>query len=261
MVDGVSGEPGVRIGAQTVLPAERRPFQVRTRDGLSLVGECALPAGGRLPRGTVIMLHPLPTEGGSMDSHLIRKAAWRLPALAGIAVVRFNTRGTCSRSGCSEGEFGHGDAEAADLAAVVGWAAGQDLPEPWLVGWSFGSEVALMHGSRLPVRGVVAISPPLKRTRSEHLLQWAVARKPVTALVPELDQFLRPAEARARFAMLPSATVLEGEGAVHLWIGEKSVRQVLEAVVDVVIPGFGPLPNRWDGPSEIHQNRSERKSS
>ena len=29
---------------------------------------------------TLVMLHPLPTHGGMMDSHIFRKAAWRLPA-------------------------------------------------------------------------------------------------------------------------------------------------------------------------------------
>ena len=36
-----------------------------------------------------------------MDSHVLRKAAWRLPALAGLAVLRFNTRGTSSLRGTS----------------------------------------------------------------------------------------------------------------------------------------------------------------
>jgi alpha/beta superfamily hydrolase len=250
----VTGTAAAQIGAQTVLPAERRPFTARTRDGLELVGEIALPAGAARPAAALILLHPLPTEGGSMDSHLFRKAAWRLPALAQIAVVRFNTRGTCSQLGCSEGEFGGGGPEAADLAAVVGWTLGQGLPAPWLVGWSFGSEVALMHGARLPVQGVIAISPPLRRARAEHLVQWAAARKPVAALVPEKDQFLTPAEARARFALLPGAKVVTGEDAVHLWIGEKAVRRVLDGIVDVVRPGFGPLPTSWDGPSEVYRN-------
>ena len=39
-----------------------------------------------------------------MDSHVFRKAAYRLPALAGIAVLRFNTRGTTSVQGTSEGD-------------------------------------------------------------------------------------------------------------------------------------------------------------
>ena len=63
------------------------------------------------PVATLICVHPLPTHGGSMDSHLLRKMAWRLPALAGLAVLRFNTRGTASEQGRSEGEFDQGESE------------------------------------------------------------------------------------------------------------------------------------------------------
>ncbi|MDR2252508.1 MAG: hypothetical protein LBD97_01375 [Bifidobacteriaceae bacterium] len=246
-----AAEGGVEIGASTILPADRRPFTARTADGLELVGELAQPPSAA-PSATLVMIHPLPTQGGSMDSHLLRKAAWRLPALAGLAVIRFNTRGTCSQLGCSQGTFDGGGAEGLDLQAVVQWSASQGLATPWLVGWSFGSEVALTHGARLDVRGVIAISPPLRRTRSEHLIQWAAARKPVVALVPERDQFLRPAEARARLALVPGARVVVGDDAVHLWIGERSVRDALDGIVQVVRPGLAPLPTRWNGPSWRH---------
>ncbi|MDR2373090.1 MAG: alpha/beta fold hydrolase [Bifidobacteriaceae bacterium] len=252
---------GRPIGAQTILPAEREPFSALTADAVRLVGELALPPGGRAAQGALILLHPLPTAGGSMDSHLFRKAAWRLPALADLAVVRFNTRGTGSRLGRSEGEFDGGAAEARDVAAVVAHTLGLDLPTPWLVGWSFGSELALMHAAHLPVAGVIAVSPPLKQTRSDHLIQWAAARKPVTALVPEHDEFLKPAQARARLALIPGAKVVEGRGASHLWIGEKAVRQALDAIVAVVRPGFGPLPRTWDGPSQTFNHEHERLAS
>src|SRR5687767_12385336 len=98
------------IRANTVLPADRRPVTLHTADGLRLEGELALPVKAQ-PRATVLCLHPLPTHGGSMDSHLLHKAAWRLPALAEIAVLRFNTRGT----GASEGVFDWGDAERYDV--------------------------------------------------------------------------------------------------------------------------------------------------
>ncbi|MDR0592291.1 MAG: alpha/beta fold hydrolase, partial [Bifidobacteriaceae bacterium] len=184
---GGSGERvgGRPIGAQTILPAERRAFTVEAADGTKLVAELALPPDGRPPRAALVLAHPLPTEGGSADSHLFRKAAWRLPALADLAVVRFNSRGTASRLGRSEGRFDGGGAEGQDLAAVVGQVGELGLPRPWLVGWSFGSEVALMHGARLPVAGLIAVSPPLRRARPEHLIQWAAVRKPVVALVPE----------------------------------------------------------------------------
>ena len=88
------------IRANSVLPAKRRDIELHTADGLTLVGELALPLHGG-PVATLVCLHPLPTHGGMMDSHVFRKAAWRLPALAGVAVLRFNTRGTSSPHGTS----------------------------------------------------------------------------------------------------------------------------------------------------------------
>ena len=71
------------IRGNSVLPARREPITLETADELKLVGELALPAD-RDPVATMICLHPLPTHGGMMDSHLFRKASYRLPALAGI---------------------------------------------------------------------------------------------------------------------------------------------------------------------------------
>src|ERR671927_7241 len=107
-----------QIRANTVLPADRRPLALNTADGLTLVGELAVPVGQR-PVATLVCLHPLPTQGGMMDSHLFRKAAWRLPALADVAVLRFNTRGTTSERGTSEGQFDATEGERFDAAAAI----------------------------------------------------------------------------------------------------------------------------------------------
>ena len=71
------------------------------------------------PVGTIVTVHPLPTHGGMMDSHVLRKMAWRLPALADVAVLRFNTRGTTSAAGTSEGTFDEARGEGLDLAAAI----------------------------------------------------------------------------------------------------------------------------------------------
>ncbi len=78
------------IRAATELPAIREEITLHTEDGQTLVGELAMPVGMN-PVATLITLHPLPTHGGFMDSHLYRKAATRLPALINVAVLRFNT--------------------------------------------------------------------------------------------------------------------------------------------------------------------------
>ena len=183
-----------------------------------------------------------------MDSHVLRKAAWRLPALAGIAVLRFNTRGTVSPRGRSEGAFDGGRAERYDVAAAIEYAEYHELPAPWLLGWSFGTELALMHGTDPSVRGAILLSPPLARATDADLDRWDAFGRPLVALVPELDDYLRPDEARRRFARVHQAEVIGVDGAKHLWVGEPSVRRVLDEVVAHVLPGHGPLPTEWRTP-------------
>jgi uncharacterized protein len=232
------------IRAGSVLPAVRKPLTLRTADGLNLVGELALPEG-RAPAATLICLHPLPTAGGMMDSHVLRKASYRLPALADLAVLRFNTRGTTSEQGTSEGEFGEGETERYDVAAAIGYCVEAGLPRLWLLGWSFGTEVALKWGNVPAVEGAILLSPALHRAGDADLDGWAASGRPLVALVPELDDYLRPDEARARFARVPQAEVIAVDRAKHLWVGEPYVRIVLNEIVRRVNPAAWPLPTEW----------------
>jgi alpha/beta superfamily hydrolase len=232
------------IRAGTVLPAVRKPLTLRTADGLNLVGELALPEG-RAPAATLICLHPLPTAGGMMDSHVLRKASYRLPALADLAVLRFNTRGTTSEQGTSEGEFGEGETERYDVAAAIEYCVEAGLPRLWLLAWSFGTELALKWGNVPAVEGAILLSPALHRAGDADLDGWAASGRPLVALVPELDDYLRPDEARARFARVPQAEVIAVDRAKHLWVGEPYVRIVLNEIVRRVNPAAWPLPTEW----------------
>ena len=233
------------IRAATVLPARREDITLHTSDGLELVGELALPAD-RPPVATLVCLHPLPTAEGMMDSHVLRKASFRLPALAGLAVLRFNTRGTTSARGTSEGEFGGGETERFDVAAALEYTEYHDLPRPWLLGWSFGTELALKWGRDPLVEGAILLSPPLHRATDADLDAWGADGRPVVALVPEFDDYLRPDEARERFKRVPQAEVVAVENAKHLWVGEPYVRVVLNEIVQRVAPDAAPLPTEWD---------------
>ncbi len=238
------------IRSMTVLPALREEIELRTADGLTLVGELALPASGNVA-ATLVTMHPLPTHGGFMDSHVFRKAAWRLPYLSDIAVLRFNTRGTTSPRGRSEGEFDGGVAEANDLRAAIAYVHERGLPNVWVVGWSFGTEVTLMHGADQDIAGAILLSPPLHRAQPADLERWAASGKPVAALVPEHDDFLKPDEARARFAPLTQLELVAVPDAKHLWVGERFVRIVLDEIVSRVAPGRAPLPTHV--PSSVVQ--------
>ncbi len=202
------------------LPARREDIELRTQDGLTLVGELALPET-TAPLATLVTLHPLPTAGGFMDSHILRKAAARLPALADLAVLRFNTRGTTSPRGTSDGAFDGGGAEEFDVAAAMDFVRDRALPRPWLVGWSFGTELALKYGADHDIEGIILLSPPLHRATEEEVAAWAGTDHRVIVLVPEFDDYLRPAEARQRFAAIPHAQLIAVEGGKHLWVGRR----------------------------------------
>jgi alpha/beta superfamily hydrolase len=107
------------VRPSTILPAQRTPFTVTTSDGQTLIGEVAAPVSGYT--GAILCLHPLPTAGGMMDSHIYKKAANRLPAMSGIEVIRFNTRGTTSEAGTSSGVFDNGGAERFDVEAMMSY--------------------------------------------------------------------------------------------------------------------------------------------
>jgi alpha/beta superfamily hydrolase len=180
-----------------------------------------------------------------MDSHILRKASYRLPALADLAVFRFNTRGTESERGRSDGEFGAGEAERYDVAAAIAWCRDAGLPRLWLLGWSFGTEIALMWGNDPAVAGAILLSPPLRRAGDAELDAWAASGKPLLVLVPGLDDYLRPEQARPRFARVPQAELIAVARAKHLWVGEPSVRIVLGEIVRRVNPAAWPLPAEW----------------
>lgn len=237
------------IRSGSILPASREPVTLNTADGLELVGELALPES-REPVATLIALHPLPTAGGFMDSHVIRKASFRLPALVDVAVLRFNTRGTESRHGRSEGAFDDGRNEQHDVQAALAFATVRALPRVWWLAWSFGTDLALRYGCEPGVVGAVLLSPPLRSAGDEDLDRWAASGKPMKVLVPEHDDFLQPAEAKARFRRVPQAQVEGVPGAKHLWVGEKYVKLVLDRVVAAVVSGSHPLPTTWDGPMQ-----------
>jgi len=205
----------VEIKSATELPSVRESVTLHTTDGLNLVAELATPVSGNI-EGTLVMCHPLPTHGGFMDSHVYRKAANRLPALANLAVFRFNTRGTESPHGKSEGAFGDGITEEADLRAALEFVRSRGLP-------------------------------PLRRTTPEELARWAGSSKQLIAVVPELDDYLQPKEARQKFTVVPQARVIGVDGAKHLWVGEAATKRVLDEIVAVVNPAKAPLPEVWNG--------------
>ena len=229
------------VRPSTVLPAVRTPFTVTTEDGCVLVGEVAAPLSGY--NGAILCLHPLPTAGGMMDSHIYKKAANRLPAMAGITVVRFNTRGTTSEAGTSTGTYDNGRAEKYDVEAMIRYCFDTlKLTQLWVVGWSFGTSIAISHARDPRVKGLILLSPTLLDIVDGDLEFWAQDGRPITALIPEHDDYLKPDQAKVRFAVVPQINLIAVDGAKHLWVGEPYVHRVLSEITQIVAPERLPLP-------------------
>jgi alpha/beta superfamily hydrolase len=229
------------IRPSTILPGLRTPFTVATEDGETLIGEVSAPLDNFT--SAILCCHPNPTGGGMMDSHIYKKAANRLPSMAGITVVRFNTRGTTSEAGTSTGSYDNGRNEKFDVEAMIKYCFETlKLKELWVVGWSFGTSIAISHARDPRIKGLILLSPTLLDIVDGDLEFWAADGRPITALIPEHDDYLKPDQARERFAVIPQTNLIAVDGAKHLWVGEPYVHRVLSEITQIVVPTRLPLP-------------------
>ena len=134
---------------------------------------------------TVVLCHPLSTEGGSLSNKVVTMAARSLREL-GANTVRFNFRGV----GQSEGVFDHGDGEQQDLRTVVEWVR-EHRPDDdlWLVGFSFGAYVSLRASDSLQPDALVSIAPPAGRWDFDRIVTPAC---PWLVIQGENDEIVEP---------------------------------------------------------------------
>jgi len=152
---------------------------------ITLEGEWLLP-DGEGPFPAVIVSHPFPPHGGSMDSSVVI-AVWRALADKSIAALRYNFRGV----GRSEGSFGEGVTEREDVKAALEHALATeciDKERVGLAGYSFGSMMSAPVAVRDErVRCLVLISPPLTEDNWKRLEQYD---RPLLAMVGENDEMV-----------------------------------------------------------------------
>jgi hypothetical protein len=104
--------------------------------------ECAIDAPANPPRGTVVVCHPHPQHGGTMDNKVVQTLARAVVSL-GWRSVRFNFRGV----GASQGAWDEGVGEIDDALAVIESFGDASF---MLAGFSFGAYVASQAAQRLP---------------------------------------------------------------------------------------------------------------
>ena len=224
-----------------MLPANRRSITIKTADGLNLIGEVATPIGNRI--ASVLCLHPLPTAGGMMDSHILKKAANRLPEMAGLEIIRFNTRGTTSEAGTSDGTFGEGITEKNDVEAAINYCFNEvGVEKLWVLGWSFGTDLALKYARDPRIQGLILLSPPLRTSEPSDLEFWAADGRQIIAMIPEFDDYLQPDAAAKAFKVISQIKLISVDEAKHLWVGEPAVYRVLSEITRAISPEKLPLP-------------------
>lgn len=159
-----------------------------------------VPSDG-LVRGTVVIAHPHPLFGGTMQNKVVQTLA-RAFVQCGWQAVRFNFRGV----GASAGVYDEGRGEAADMLSVIERVA-PDGPLA-LAGFSFGAFV------------------------TSHVVQAVHAQRPV-------DKLVLVGTAASRFTVAPVAPELhERTLVIH---GEQDDTVALSSVMDWARPQTLPV--------------------
>jgi len=186
---------------------------------LTLEGLCYYPErDGIFP--AVVLCHPHPVYGGSMDNNVILSVSLALVKKSFIAFM-FNFRGV----GGSQGSFGDGIAEQEDATAAVSWIISQpeaDGNRVGLAGYSFGAAVALPVACADDRVGALAlISLPPGQLQISQLKNCAKPK----LLICGTNDFVVPLE-QAQLMGKEAAEPKQFElisGADHLWLGYETV--------------------------------------
>jgi alpha/beta superfamily hydrolase len=186
--------------------------------GLFLEGILTIPEGaGTLP--TVIVCHPHPLYGGSMDNNVVCNLSETLTQ-ASLASFKFNFRGV----GGSQGEFGQGIGEREDVEAAISFISTVqeiDSKRIGLAGYSAGAGFALPVGFKdARIKAMAAVSPPLSMFDFNFLKSCP---KPKLLISGSRDD-LTPTDQFLEFCRnLPEPKEYESiDGADHLWWGYES---------------------------------------
>jgi alpha/beta superfamily hydrolase len=103
----------------------------------------------------VVICHPHPSFGGSMDNKVVTSLQRSFQSL-GYGTIEFNFRGV----GESSGEFDDGEGEQDDLVAVVSWLKDNfTVAELILSGFSFGGYIALKKSQNLQADKLCIVAP------------------------------------------------------------------------------------------------------
>ncbi len=190
-------------------------FHPRGEEDVLLEGVLHLPTDAKPPFPAVIVCHPDPRMGGTMDDVVVHACSRALIG-RGTAVLRFNFRGVEG----STGEFDDGVGGVRDVLGALDYLRGRDgidRDRIFLGGYSFGAAMAL---KALPeagdVRGYAAVALPFtgEPAQREEFAFIEQTEAPLFVVIGEMDQygsgeairrFLEDKQAEAKVMMIPQA--------------------------------------------------------
>ncbi len=123
--------------------------------------------GQTTPRGAVIICHPHPVHGGTMQNKVVHTLS-RAFVRQEFNALRFNFRGV----GESDGEFDDGKGELLDVLSAVNFMRARCSGLPvWLAGFSFGAAMAVRASTETDVAGLISIAPAAFRFAATETAQ------------------------------------------------------------------------------------------
>lgn len=159
-------------------------------------------------RGFVVMCHPHPAYGGSLDDRILETLS-NQAVHRGCSTLAFNVAGV----GASVGHSESAAMAAKDLAAVIAFVEASEGVTPKLLGYSFGAITVLEHTCAGQNLAALLIAPVLALGSKMLLGQAALSGR---VIVGSEDRFAEPKSLSARFG--PSSVQLI-EGADHFFNG------------------------------------------
>ena len=176
------------------------------------------PETGR--RGLLLVAHPHPLHGGSLDNKVVTTLA-KAANEVGWVSVRPNFRGV----GMSDGEFDAGIGEAEDLLAVARFVEMSYPDLPWaLAGFSFGAFVQHRLRQELPAQRLILVAPAVT------LYEFDPVPPDTVVIYGDADELIPPATIRL-WAEQQQLALKAIPGAGHFFHGKlKELKQAfLEA--------------------------------
>lgn len=187
-------------------------------EGLNFEGVVAQPDDGPGPWPGVVICHPHPLSGGTMDNNVVLALALGLVE-EGFVTLRFNFRGV----GGSEGEHTKGEKEFQEVLGAL------DLIKSWpdtngktgLAGYSFGTMVILGHSELHGEADAIAlVSPPFQAVEGTTLKESEV---PALIVTGDRDKLVDSTQLDAELAGFRHSLQFEVfEGVDHFWYGQET---------------------------------------